>query len=427
MTHIAEYDFSFQVQNQILALLIRDPEFLLTNPDVVKPEYFTEDVNVIIARIYLEKQDGTYTFDIHTLWEYIKKELLPSEKGMRSGIASRLKKLYTMSLHKKIVQEKVIAFAQHQAMTGAVLESVTLIKQRKYDTVVQKVRDALSVGSVTNDIGMDFFNVSPRQVLKKLKIARVPTGYPSIDKCLRGGLGAGELGIVLGATSRGKSVIIQDMAANATMCEKTNVLIYTLEMNEQVYAERLFRRYTGLTKEELRGNLGEVKKVLRNIMGMTGSRLFIKSFPSKSITVEQLHANIRAVKMHGFNPSVIFVDYADLLRPTSKRQDKREELGDIFVDLRGVAQMENIPIWTPTQGNRGSYRKFMVDSDDVAEDFSKVMTCDTMLSICQTPDEKQSGQVRLFLAKNRSGIDKIAYQFTMDLDRMKLCDLGVQA
>lgn len=426
MTHTAEYDFSPQVQTQILALLIRDPDFYGTHLQLVKPEYFSDDVNVVIARIYLDKQDGTYTFDIHTLYDTIKRELAPSEKELRPQIAQRLKRIYTLQLHKKIVEEKIIEFARHQAVTGAVLESVTLLKQHKYDQVAQKIKDATLVGKVTNDIGMDLFSVSPKQVLKRLHLARIKTGYPSVDNVLGGGLGCGELGIILGASSRGKSLVCQDMAASAAMEANTNVLIYSLEMSENRYAERLFCRFLGCTKKELRANPLEIRKVMKNIRNTTNSRIFIKEFPSKSVTVDQLHANIRSVRMAGFNPSVIFVDYADLLRPSDKRQDKREELGDIFVQLRSVAQMENIPIWTPTQGNRGSYNKNLVDMDDIAEDFSKAMTCDTMISICQSREEKSTGQMRIFIAKNRNGLDKVSFQFAVDYDRMKLSDLGVQ-
>ncbi len=426
MTQPAEYGFSKKVQTQILALLVRDIEFYNVAGKLIKPEYFTDEANVIIARAYLEKQDGSYTFDSAALAELVKKEASVTERPMLRSIRRRIRTLFTVDVATKFLTEQVVAFAKQQAMMNAFLKGLDHMKAGQPEKVLTEIRDATMVGEGAAGLGLDLFNCSPRTVLRSIQVGMVPTGLPSIDATLGGGLGVGEMGLILGPPGRGKSIVVQDIAAHATMIPNSVVLIVTLEMNENRYAARLFSRYTGMTKRECTKNTAQIRKQLKTIMNSTNSRLFIKEAPARSLVADQVYAYIRAVHNAGFPPTLVLVDYLDLLRASTPRHDKWVELEEMAVDLRSVASLAKVPIWAPTQGNRGSYGKSIVDIDDVADSWGKSKTADVILSLSQTLEERREGRMRIFFAKNRNERDKVAFEFMVDYERMRIHDLGVE-
>ena len=67
----------------------------------------------------------------------------------------------------------------------------------------------------------------------------------------------------------------------------------------------------------------------------------------------------------------------------------------------------NIPIWTASQANRASLAKKVVTEGDIAEDFGKAQTADVILALCQTKQEYDDQEMRIFIAKNRDSPAKI--------------------
>jgi len=115
--------------------------------------------------------------------------------------------------------------------------------------------------------------------------------------------------------------------------QKKNVLFYTLELSSFNLGIRADAFFSGVEIDNISLRKDEVREILKKKKTDMG-RLLIRKFATKSKTVAQLKAYTEKMRATGFIPYIIFVDYADIIRPTSDN-DKRLQLGEIYEELRG--------------------------------------------------------------------------------------------
>jgi hypothetical protein len=103
------------------------------------------------------------------------------------------------------------------------------------------------------------------------------------------------------------------------------------------------------------------------------------------------------------------VDYADILKPTTFYKEKRHATGETYENLRGLAGEFDVPVWTASQANRSSLEEEVIDASKVAEDYSKVMTADFVMSVSRKVEDKIANTGRFHVIKNRFGVDGITF------------------
>ena len=138
----------------------------------------------------------------------------------------------------------------------------------------------------------------------------------------------------------------------------------------------------------------------------------------------QILWNFQAVpiklSLKSFIPSLIVIDYADIMRSTRKYDSLRHELKLIYEELRNLAMDMEIPIWTASQANREAANATIVGLENMSEAYGKAMVADVVISISRKPMEKSSGIGRLFIAKNRSGRDGILFPIMLNTAMSKI-------
>jgi replicative DNA helicase len=87
------------------------------------------------------------------------------------------------------------------------------------------------------------------------------------------------------------------------------------------------------------------------------------------------------------------------------RANMRISLGSIFVSLRGIATQRNAAMVVATQGGRDAANSQTTRATQVSEDYSKVMTADTIVTYSQTSKEKKLGLARLLVDAARAAKD----------------------
>ena len=120
---------------------------------------------------------------------------------------------------------------------------------------------------------------------------------------------------------------------------------------------------------------------------------------------------------------MIIVDYADLLKPTAtgfKSQELRHSLGNIYEELRAIGQTFDIPVWTASQTNRSGLNAEVITMEAISEAFSKCFVADFICSISRTIEDKTENKGRMFVAKNRNGIDYIVYPMEIDTSKVHM-------
>lgn len=421
MTSFEKFGDAFQ--SKIIYYIVTDKMFALQVLDILEPEFFSNDRYVeIVDRIvkWNESYQTVPTFD--NLETIVKTEYEDEiERNYILDLINAIKNITDIS-DKAFVQEKTVEFCKQQAMKNAIILSANLLKSEKYDEIFSLVQKALIAGEA-KDIGHSYAgNTMSRTVARRSPIA---TGFPMLDdEYIAGGLSGGELGIVMGGTGAGKSFVLANFAYSAFMQGKTTV-IYSLELKEVPVGLRLDSKFTGipLTKLLLDSEGKHRKRVAEAIKEKQDSfdtkpEIIIKEYPTKSASIAKLKNHYNQLIANGIKPDMIIVDYADLMRPSTRYNDKRFELENIVEELRGWAGELNIPIWTASQTNREGLDTSVVTLKSISEALAKAMVADLIISIGRSPELQQQGRACYYLAKNRLGIDKVAFTGLFDTSIM---------
>ena len=154
-------------------------------------------------------------------------------------------------------------------------------------------------------------------------------------------------------------------------------------------------------------------KVYEEISNLKGS-LVIKEYPTKSASTESIKSHLERLKKRGIEIGMIIVDYADLLKPVSQSREKRHDLENIYEELRGIAQIYDCPLWTASQTNRSGLNAEVVTMEAISEAFNKCFVADFIFSVSRTAQDKVNNTGRVFVAKNRNGLDGIVYPIMAD-------------
>jgi len=305
------------------------------------------------------------------------------------------------------IKDKAVDFCRKQVLKGAMMKSVKLLKSSSFDEIEKVIQDALKLGT-DNNFGHEYH----KDALARFEIINrnpVSTGWPRMDEIVKGGLGKSELGVVIAPTGAGKSMIMVHLAAEALKQGKT-VVYYTLELKDTVVGGRFDSCLTGIPLNEMRDRKEEI---LTKIEGVDGS-LIIKEYPTKSASVQTIKNHIEKLKKRGIEPDMILVDYADLLRPVRTTGEKRHELEETYENLRALAQIYEMPVWTASQTNRGGLNAEVITMEAISEAFNKCFVADFIFSLSRTVQDKQANKGRIFIAKNRNGPDGMVFQTFVD-------------
>jgi replicative DNA helicase len=298
--------------------------------------------------------------------------------------------------------EQTLDFCRNKVLKNAIIDSVELLKSGKYDDIKNKIDKAMTAGAERN-VGHEYvesveerYNQATRHIL--------PTGWEVIDNLMDGGLGRGELGVVVAPAGIGKSFLLVNLGANVIKKGK-NVLHYTLELNEAYVGLRYDSVITGIANQELKYNIDTVKDTVKDIKG----NLVIKYYPTKTAAISTIFSHVERYKMLGKEPDMVIVDYADLLRGSGGTKEYRLELGNIYEELRGLAGQLEVPVWTASQANRSALQETVIQADKIAESYSKIMTADFVMSLSRKIEDKVAGTGRIHVIKNRFGPDGITF------------------
>jgi len=148
-------------------------------------------------------------------------------------------------------------------------------------------------------------------------------------------------------------------------------------------------------------------------------KLVIKEYPTGSASVLTIRNHIEKLTLKGIKPSIVVIDYADVMKSTRAYDSLRHELKLIYTELRNLAVELNIPVWTASQANRDSSKSEVVGLENLGEAYGKAQVADVVLSISRKPMEKSTGGGRIFVAKNRAGRDGLLFPINIDTARSK--------
>jgi replicative DNA helicase len=182
-------------------------------------------------------------------------------------------------------------------------------------------------------------------------ITGIPTGYNEFDK-LTAGLQPGELIIIAGRPSMGKTTLAVNIAENAAIGAKVPTAIFSMEMPAQQLAFRMIASLGRVDQAHLRtGKFPDEdwSRINTAVQLMSDAPIFIDDSPSLSPT--EIRARARRLKReHGLG--LIVIDYLQLMQVHGSTENRATEISEISRSLKALAKELELPVIALSQLNR---------------------------------------------------------------------------
>ena len=152
--------------------------------------------------------------------------------------------------------------------------------------------------------------------------------------------------------------------------------------------------------------LPNTRKEVKRFNKMFGKNLLrVISFPAFSATMKDVEEELDQLEMEeGFIPDVIITDYASIMASEHHYSDPRHNIDDIFKAHKRMAQVRSALVVTGTQSlgtGRAALSKEMQDESDVGGNAYILAHLDIMMTLDQTPNEKEAGVWRMGIIEHR--------------------------
>ena len=376
------------------------------------------------------KAPGEHALDIF--------DTLKSQKPDDADIFDRIYEsieIISEEVNRDYVFKQAGAFARHQAMRAGMATAIEALQRNTAEGVEEAsaaLQSALENSYQQFDPGISFSDTSRSLEFLDMEWDSFPTGIKELDAANMGPARK-RLHVFAADTGGGKTWWLIQLAKMAVL-NRYRVLYITMELGDDELMGRMMQAMFAVTKRkgEVRrkqfqtgsdgGFRGWVEKVITNRPSFADKKirqyltkraekfkrrpeLLIKEFPAGQLTMAQLKAYLSSLEgAKGFIPDLIIVDAPDNMYHSMA--NKRLELGQLYVQLKGLAQERNCAVAAVTQANREGGRSRTVTKQHVAEDYSKIGTADIFITFSQTQDEHDLGLARLFVAKGRGDTDK---------------------
>ncbi len=239
-------------------------------------------------------------------------------------------------------------------------------------------------------------------------ITGISTGFTEFDK-LTAGLQPGELIIIAGRPSMGKTTLALNIAENAAIGLKVPTAIFSMEMPSQQLAFRMISSLGRVDQTHLRtGRFPDEdwSRINTAVQLMSDAPMFIDDSPGLSPTDIRARAR-RLHREHGLG--LIVIDYLQLMSVPGSKENRATEISEISRSLKALAKELSLPVIALSQLNRSveqraDKRPIM---SDLRESGAIEQDADLILFIYReevyNPDTPRKGIADIAIAKQRNG------------------------
>lgn len=431
-------NFNLAFQTKILSLMVRDKNFIVSHHDTIKAKYFTNKSYQLLAQIILSyhiKYKKIPTYEV--IEKELEKSLIRNPQLDVTECFDINREIFTIDLEdSEYIKDKVIEFAKKQALKEALQFSIDEWHKNEtenYDLIKKRIEDALRVGVDKNDLGDFYIKDYKKRLEERIALIeneiRIPITFSkTLNDICGGGLCSEDLIVVLGVTGKGKTHTLINFA-NSCMESGTKGIYYSLEMRKEQMWDRLDARVAKVPIRNVLEHIDLISEKMEKFMEKSpGTDLLIKKYPERGASVNTFISHLSLLEgYYGFKPDFIIVDYADIMKPIQKYNEKVDSQAEIYSDLKYLAQTYKVPIITACQSNRVGWTKDTIDLSEISDAYAKTFGASVILTLNSTKEELSNNKCRMYVAKNRDGRSGDEVQLTFDRSRGFLYEMDDDA
>jgi replicative DNA helicase len=411
-SRLSQYGNVFQIK--ILSSLLTNKNLLVNVRDTIEPDYFDNDSHKWIVETIIKYFDKYHTIPtVDTLHVEVKKI---ENDVIKIAVKEQLKEAYKASEEDlQYVNEEFSNFCKNQQLKKALIESVDLLNLGAYDDIRRLIDQALKAGEDKN-VG----HIYAKDIESRYRDddrSPIPFPWKTFNDLTQGGMGKGDLILMFGNPGGGKSWAVTACGAYAAYLGY-NVLHYTLELAEGYVGKRYDACFTGIPVDQLKERKKEVEKWFED--NPIKGEIVIKEYAPRRASFDTLESHLNQLELqYNFVPHLIIIDYLDYLKTTS-RKERKEEIDDVYVAAKGLAKARQIPVLSPSQANRTGANNTIIEGENVAGSYDKIMIGDILISLARNRQNKIDGDGMWHFIKNRYGADGLTFSSKMDTSNGKI-------
>ncbi len=358
-------------------------------------------IDAVLLRDELEKRNQLEEVGV----EYIAKILDSVPSSANVGY-------YTGIVKDKMLLRELISAAGEilesaYNQTGEMAEALDQAEQRMFAITDKNISGSAS--PLKDLVARAFELIENRQ---GIHVTGLPTGFYELDEWTCG-LQNGEMVIIAGRPSMGKTSLALNIAEHIGLMEKIPVAIFSLEMGKQQLAERFLCSISEIDSQKVRRGLlsdAGYKKLANACAELSETPIYIDD--TSTLTPLELRAKARRLKSK-HDVRCIVVDYLQLMHLGSGRiESRQQEITTISRYIKALARELNIPVVVLSQLNRSpegreGHRPRMSDlreSGSIEQDADVVMLLHREDYYHRGQDDYEpNNTAELIIAKQRNG------------------------
>jgi replicative DNA helicase len=403
-------------QYKLIHTFMEEKEFFKDISGIVDQNMFTDPTLKVFVGVMKEYYEREEAVPSYTMMSIALNQKAHNEIEKETFQAVLQKVANTPSDGVSYIRELAEKFFKQQNIIKTANEILKIAGDgdtSKYEKCLELLNNALNQGtreeygsSVFDDIG---------ETLSDDYRTPIPTGIGKLDEALEGGLGKGELGVIIGSSSFGKTSLTTAMASHASTykCESNNykgfkVLQIVFEDRIKQIQRKHIGRITGIESKDLSKKecINDVLEQLSKYEDkeMMMSNLKILRLPSGEITPNKIERLIKKMINNGFKPDLCIIDYFECLSHVGDgHSNEYEKEGKTMRKLESMASYFDMAIWVPTQGTKDSVNLELVTMDKAGGSFKKIQIAHIVMSIARTMEDIERNKATIALLKNRAG------------------------
>ena len=383
-------------QKLLIEYLISSTDTFAICQGIVDPDYFDPEYRNAVA--FIKK----YYNDYNTTPE-------PKQIEAESGVEVEKKEISKDQI--EYTTTEIEKFCKRRALEKAVLNSPKHITDENFDQVLSDVADAVLV-SLHKELGLRYFEDVQARLDRMLNDPPLhPTGWADVDELLFGGISRKELLLLSANSGGGKSITLTNLGHNFAH-DGLNVLYISLELSEDVIAQRFDTMHTGISRKDWKSHVSEI--VTRVETEGKGSGIIDIVQMQSGTTANQVRGYLKEYYLtYNVMPDLLIMDYLDKMNPNEKI-----DLSDVFTkdklcseQLRDIGVEYNMFIATASQLNRSAVGATDHNHSQIAGGISKINEADTYISIIMTDAMRAQGEIAFVFQKTRNsdGVGNTVY------------------
>jgi replicative DNA helicase len=341
--------------------VLQDPGALLKAMEVLRPADFYKEVHRKIFGACVDLFERSEPVDLVTVANELMRRRQFEEIGGASALSALVDAVPTaanVAYHSRIVKDKALLYALIQKATAVVSrayadrddvdEVLDWAEQQIFEISQDKVsRSFVPVKSVLKGT----FQLIEKLYDRKSHVTGVPTGFEDFDK-MTAGLQPGELVVVAGRPSMGKTSFCLNIAERASVGERISVAIFSLEMSKEQLVQRMLCSRAKVDSHRLRTGFlrdPDWPKLTTAAGSLSEAPIFIDDTPG--ISLLEMRAKARRLKAEQ-GLGLVIIDYLQLISGRGRAESRQQEISEISRSLKAMAKELNVPVVALSQLSR---------------------------------------------------------------------------